>query len=52
MSTVAKVAVSLPVETLRGLEAMRRRLGRSRSALVAQAIDEWLASHAEASDED
>lgn len=52
MSNVAKVAVSLPAKTLRGLEAARRRLGRSRSAIVSQAIDEWLTAHAEPSDED
>jgi len=52
MNNVAKVAVSLPVRTLRGLEAARRRLGRSRSAIVALAVDEWLTTHGEPSDDD
>ncbi len=52
MTKVAKVAVSLPAKTLHSLDAARRRLGRSRSAIVAQAVQEWLAAHGEPSDED
>lgn len=44
MKRVAKIAVSMPAETLRNLERARLRLGRSRSALVAEAVDAWLAS--------
>ena len=42
MKRAAKIAVSLPAETLRSLERVRRRLGTSRSAAVARAIDAWL----------
>jgi metal-responsive CopG/Arc/MetJ family transcriptional regulator len=52
MKTVSKVAVSLPARTLRDLDAARRRLGRSRSAVVAQAVEAWLAAQAEPSEED
>jgi metal-responsive CopG/Arc/MetJ family transcriptional regulator len=47
----AKIAVSLPAATLRRLEVVRRRLGRSRSALVTEAIQAWL-DRTEPSDED
>lgn len=52
MSNVAKVAVSLPAKTLRSLDAASRRLGRSRSAVVALAIEEWLAGNGEPSEEE
>jgi metal-responsive CopG/Arc/MetJ family transcriptional regulator len=52
MKNVAKVAVSLPAKTLRSLDATRKRLGRSRSAIVSQAVEEWLAAQGEPSDED
>lgn len=40
----AKIAVSIPQRTFASLEKARKQLGVSRSALVSQAIDEWLAS--------
>jgi len=40
--TTAKIAISLPVSTLRALERERVRLGKPRSALVAAAIETWL----------
>ena len=43
MNRVSKVAVSLPRSTLARLERERHRLGVSRSALVARAIEAWLA---------
>jgi metal-responsive CopG/Arc/MetJ family transcriptional regulator len=49
--TTGKVAVSLPEATLRRLELVRRRTGRSRSALVAEALERWL-EDLEPSDED
>lgn len=49
--TAAKVAVSLPPEVLARLEKVRRRTGRSRSSLVAEALEEWL-DRAEPSEED
>ena len=52
MKNVAKVAVSLPAKTLRDLDAARRRLGRSRSAIVSEAVNGWLAAQGEPSDED
>lgn len=42
MTNAAKVAVSLSAETFRALEATRKRLGRSRSAIVDEALRRWL----------
>jgi metal-responsive CopG/Arc/MetJ family transcriptional regulator len=42
MKKTAKVAVSMPAETLRSLERARRRLGKSRSAVVTEAVTAWL----------
>jgi metal-responsive CopG/Arc/MetJ family transcriptional regulator len=42
MKLTAKVAVSIPTATLRSVERVRRRLKRSRSAIVAEALDAWL----------
>jgi len=42
MQLVAKVAVSIPRTTLRSLERVRKRLHRSRSAVVTLALDRWL----------
>lgn len=49
--TVAKVAVSVPAETLRAVEARRRVLGLSRSAVVAAALESWLADEAMTAEE-
>jgi hypothetical protein len=38
----AKIAVSLPAKTLRSVEVIRARLGRSRSSVVAEALEAWL----------
>ena len=43
MKGVAKVAVSLPIETLKALERVRTRLRRTRSAAVTEAVEKWLA---------
>lgn len=51
MKTVAKVAISLPVETLRSLERVRARMRKTRSAAVAEAIEQWLRVE-EVSDDD
>jgi metal-responsive CopG/Arc/MetJ family transcriptional regulator len=51
MKTVAKVAISLPVETLRSLERVRARMRKTRSAAVAEAIERWLRVE-EVSDDD
>ena len=40
--SVAKVAVSLPVETLKSLERVRTRLRMTRSGAVAEAIERWV----------
>jgi len=45
-SHTAKIAVSLPAATLRSIETARRKLGRSRSSIVAEALEAWLAAHA------
>lgn len=37
-----KIAISLPAETLRRLEVLRKRLGKSRSSVVVEAIEAWL----------
>jgi hypothetical protein len=43
-SHTSKIAVSLPAQTLRSVETARRRLGRSRSSVVAEALDAWVAA--------
>jgi metal-responsive CopG/Arc/MetJ family transcriptional regulator len=42
MKGVAKVAVSIPRDTLRSLERARARLRKTRSAAVTEAIEKWL----------
>jgi metal-responsive CopG/Arc/MetJ family transcriptional regulator len=42
MKNVAKVAVSIPVATLKSLERVRTHLHKSRSAAVTEAIEQWL----------
>ena len=42
MKSVAKVAVSIPADTLKSLERLRRKQGRSRSAAVTAAIEHWI----------
>ncbi len=49
--TSMKIAVSLPAKTLRSVELARKRLGRSRSSVVAEALEAWLRQHS-ANDED
>lgn len=44
MNHTVKIAVTVPARTLRSVEAARRRLGRSRSSIVAEALDAWLRS--------
>jgi metal-responsive CopG/Arc/MetJ family transcriptional regulator len=47
----AKVAISMPARTLGALDRAARRLRLSRSAAIAQAVDDWLRAH-DVSDED
>ena len=42
MSAAAKIAISMPAATLRALERARLELKRSRSAVVAEAVEGWL----------
>lgn len=42
MSTHVKIAISVPAATLAVVERVRRRLGKSRSAAVSLALEEWL----------
>jgi metal-responsive CopG/Arc/MetJ family transcriptional regulator len=42
MKASAKIAISLPADTFRALERVRRRMGTSRSAAVARAIEAWV----------
>jgi metal-responsive CopG/Arc/MetJ family transcriptional regulator len=51
MKSVAKVAVSLPVETLRSLERVRARLRKTRSGAVTEAVERWLQAEEVGDDE-
>jgi metal-responsive CopG/Arc/MetJ family transcriptional regulator len=42
MKSVAKVAVSIPADTLKSLERVRARLRKTRSGAVTEAIERWL----------
>ncbi len=42
--TCVKIAVSLPRGVYRAMEAIRRRRKTTRSALVAEAIQQWLSA--------
>ncbi len=42
MKTAEKIAVSVPRATLASVEKERHRVGRSRSSVVSEALDEWL----------
>jgi hypothetical protein len=44
MKGVAKVAIGIPVETLKSLERVRSRLRKTRSAAISEAIARWLAA--------
>jgi metal-responsive CopG/Arc/MetJ family transcriptional regulator len=46
-----KIAISLPAGTLQRLEAVRQRLGKSRSSVVVEAIEAWL-DESEPADDD
>lgn len=43
-----KVAVSIPAELSRAVEAIRKKSGKSRSAIVQDALRYWLRSQANA----
>jgi len=43
---MGRIAVTVPRQTLAALERARRRTRRSRSSLVAEALDAWLGSSA------
>lgn len=42
MTKTAKVAISLPTETLHAIEVIRKEMGLSRSALIREALEHWL----------
>lgn len=44
MSASVKIAITVPAATYAAVERVRRRLGKSRSAAVALALEEWLRS--------
>ncbi|TMQ14740.1 MAG: ribbon-helix-helix protein, CopG family [Deltaproteobacteria bacterium] len=44
MTEFTKIAVTVPTETYAVVERLRRRLGKSRSAVVALALEEWIRS--------
>ena len=43
-----KIAMSLPGDLLRDVERVRRKVGRTRSAILQDARRHWLARHEEA----
>jgi hypothetical protein len=45
MSRAEKVAFTLPAQTFRGLERVRKRLRLNRSEAISQAIAIWLGTH-------
>jgi Ribbon-helix-helix protein, copG family len=49
--TVAKIAVTVPRETLAAVEKRRRVLGVTRSAVVTAALEEWLAAQTTTAEE-
>jgi hypothetical protein len=49
--TVAKIAVTVPRETLAAVEKRRRVLGVTRSAAVTAALEAWLADQAMTAEE-
>lgn len=51
MSSAAKVAISIPVETFKSLEKARARLKKSRSGAITEAVELWLASEAASADD-
>lgn len=51
MTGFTKIAVTVPTATYAVVERLRRRLGKSRSAVVALALDEWIRA-ADISDDD
>ena len=44
MTGFTKIAVTVPTGTYAIIERLRRRLGKSRSAVVALALEEWIRS--------
>jgi metal-responsive CopG/Arc/MetJ family transcriptional regulator len=52
MKSVEKVAVSIPTSTLKAVERARARLRKTRSAVVAEALEQWLAGEAPGEDDD
>ncbi len=42
--TFTKIAITVPTATYAVVERLRRRLGKSRSAVVALALEEWIRS--------
>jgi metal-responsive CopG/Arc/MetJ family transcriptional regulator len=45
MTTVAKVAISMPAETLGEVDTLCRKLGRTRSSVLTEAARALLAQH-------
>ena len=51
MSGFTRIAVTVPTDTYAVVERLRRHLGKSRSAVVALALEEWV-RHADLGDAD
>ncbi len=45
MNHTLKFAVTVPARTFHGIESARKRMRRSRSSIVAEALEAWLGSH-------
>jgi hypothetical protein len=44
MRACVKIAITVPAATLAEVERVRRRMGKTRSAVVSLALEEWLRS--------
>ncbi|MCC6667352.1 MAG: hypothetical protein V9E82_04100 [Candidatus Nanopelagicales bacterium] len=44
MTTVLKLAISLPIATAKSLEKARAKKRLTRSAAIAEAVDHWIAA--------
>ena len=42
MSACTKIAITVPTATFKAVERIRQRLGKSRSATISLALEEWL----------
>jgi metal-responsive CopG/Arc/MetJ family transcriptional regulator len=48
MSAAVKIAVTVPAQLYKAMESARKRLARTRSAIVQEALRHWLRQQAQA----